>query len=118
MKAVFVVFVKRRVIAALMDVCWLRESVLALLLHGRVFSHSAGLRPRLPTRTLVRLSRRAPKQWRAAVLLHGATDGQSPGGGVFSDKSVPNLLSELNCVFVTSYHVNVSAAELRLHGFS
>lgn len=31
------------------------------------------------------------KQCRAAVLLQRASVGQSPGGGVFSDKCVPNL---------------------------
>lgn len=42
------------------------------------------------------------KQCRAAVLLQRASVGQSPGGGVFSDKSVPNLVPSLNCSFVIS----------------
>ncbi len=98
-KAMFVLFVKLTVISTLMDV--LRERVLIVPPHNRLFSFSVGVWPRLPTQTLVHLSR-APKQCRVAVLLQRATVGQSPGGGVFSDKSAPNLVPALNCFFVIS----------------
>lgn len=42
------------------------------------------------------------KQSCAAVLLQRATVAQSPWGGVFSDKSLPNLFPTLNCFFVIS----------------
>lgn len=95
----FVLFVKLTAISTSMDV--LRECVLIVPPHNSAFSFSVGLLPRIPTRTLVHLSR-APKQCRAAVLLQRATVGQSPGGGVFSDKSLPNLVPALNCFFVIS----------------
>lgn len=64
-----------------------------------VFILSSALWPRLPTQLHLC---RAPKQRRAAMLLHRATVGQSPGGGVFSVKSVPNLVSQFSCFFVIS----------------
>lgn len=79
----------------------LRKCVLIVLLHNSVLSFPAGLWPRLPTPFLVQWWR-ASKRRRAAVPLHGATVGQSPRGGVFSNSPVPNLVSELNCVFVIS----------------
>lgn len=79
----------------------LRECVLIVHLHNSVLSFPAGLWPRLPTPALVHWCR-ASKQRRAAVHLHGATVGQSPRGGVFSNNPVPNPVSELNCVFVIS----------------
>lgn len=77
----------------------LRECVLIVPLHNSVLSFPAGLWPRWPTPALVHWCR-ASKQRRAAVLLHGATVGQSPRGGVFSNNPAPNPVSELNCVFV------------------
>lgn len=83
------------------DGCVLRECVLIVLPHNGVFSFSLGLWPWIPTRTVVHLFR-APKQCRAAVLLQRATVGQTPRGGVCSDKSVPNVVPALNCFFVIS----------------
>lgn len=80
------------------DGCLVRERVLIVLPHNSMFSSSAGP---WPTWALVHLSR-APKQCEAAVLLQRATVEQSPKGGVFSNKSVPNLVTALNCLFVNS----------------
>lgn len=77
-----------------------RECFLIVPLHNSVLSFSLGFWPTLPTRSLVYLYR-ASKQCRL-VFLHGATVGRSPRGGVFSNASVPNLVSELNCFFVIS----------------
>lgn len=44
----------------------------------------------------------APKQCRAAMLLHSASVGQSPRGGLFSVMSVPNLVTQFSCFFVVS----------------
>lgn len=76
----------------------LRECVLIVPLHNSVLSFPAGLWPRLPTPALVHWCK-ASKQCKAAVLLR-ATVGQSPRVGVFSNNSVSNPVSELNCIFV------------------
>lgn len=81
--------------------CWMLRECVLIVLHNSVLSCPAGLWPRLPTPATVRWCG-ASKQCRAAVLLHGATVGQSPRGGVFSNRPVPNLVSDLNCVFVIS----------------
>lgn len=96
--------------------CGCCVSVLIVPLHNRVLSFPAGLWPGLPTPALVHWCR-ASKQRRAAVFLHGATVGQSPRGGVFSNKpcAKSGFWTELRlCHFLL---VNVSMSALWLHGF-
>lgn len=92
----------------------MRESVL-IVPYNSVLSFSLGLWPGSPTQALVHLHR-APKTMRRCCASSQGHCGLSPGAGVFSDKSMPDLLSQLNRSFVV-LHANVSVAALRFHRF-
>lgn len=93
----------------------MRESVL-IVPYNSVLSFSLGLWPDSPTRTPVHLHT-APKTMRCCRASSQGHSGPSPGAGVLSDKSMPDLLSELNRSFVVS-SVRMSARlELRFPAF-
>lgn len=82
------------------DGCLLRESVL-IVPYNRVLSFSLGLWPDLPTHTLVYLHTASKTMWCCRASSQGHW-GPSPRAALLSDKSVPDLLSELNRSFVVS----------------
>lgn len=78
----------------------LRESVL-IVPYNSVLSFSLGLWPDSPTHTLVHLHTASKTMWCCRASSQGHC-GPSPGASVLSDKSMPDLLSELNRSFVIS----------------
>lgn len=82
------------------DGCLLRESVL-IVPYNSMLSFSLGLRPDSPTHTLVHLHTGSRTMWCCRASSQGHC-GPSPGAAVLSDKSMPDLLSELNRSIVIS----------------
>lgn len=97
------------------DGCLLRESVL-IVPYNSVLSFPLGLWPDSPTRTPVHLHT-APKTMRCCRASSQGDSGPSPGAGLLSDKSMPDLLSELNRSFVVSSMRMSARLELRFPAF-